>query len=169
MTTTNEFDSTLKRLDNNLQELESISNHLKDVKTFTDETKKLGSKFTQHLEESSKLVEKSTKSLDEFVSENGAKIKELTDSHQRLAGRVKDMEDKVTVLNTKTEALSKELGILIKQLENNLGNAIQTLRKQQDEVHIKQIEELLFNRKLLIYFMIPVLLLMLIILYGVFR
>lgn len=158
MSTTNEFDSALKRLDNNLQELESVSNHLNDVKTFTDETKKLGSKFAQHLEESSKLVEKSTKNLDKFVSENGAKIKELTDSHQQLAGRVKDMEDKVTVLNTKTEAMSKEIGIQIVQVRNVLEEQIESFKKKHEKYHRVELENIDLNKKVMLYLLIPVLL-----------
>lgn len=158
MSTTNDFDSALNRLDKDLEELESVSQHLKEVKAFTDETKELGEKFNQHLKESSKLVEKSTKSLEKFVSENGTIIKELTDSHQKLAGRVKDMEDKVTVLNTKTEAISKDIGTQIVQVRSVLEDQIESLKKNHEKYHQVELEKIDLNKKMILYLLIPVLL-----------
>ena len=144
MSKTKEFETALARLDEDLSELESLSTHLREVKAFSEETKELGAKFNKHIEESAKLVEDSTNSLNKFVDENGANIKALTDSHQSLAGRVKDMEDKVTVLNTKAETMAKDIGRQIKNTETKLEATSKTLKE-----HVEK------QSKLILYFSIP--------------
>jgi methyl-accepting chemotaxis protein len=158
MSRTKEFDTALERLDKDLEELESVSTHLKEVKSFVEDTKELGKKFTEHIHKASQLVEDSTKSLDNFVEENGSKIKDLTDSHQKLAGRVKDMEDKVTVLNTKTEAMSKEIGNQIDQLKNALQGQVEGLEKKHEKHHSLELEKIDLNKRVTLYLGIPVIL-----------
>lgn len=160
MSTSQEFDNALARLDEDLNELESLSSQLREVKAFTEKTKELGEKFNKHIEECANLVEEGTDSLNKFITENGESIKALTESHQSLAGRVKDMEDKVTVLNTKTEAMSKEIGAKINQAQKNLGNLIQNHVKHSEKLHKEVIEKTDANKKWLIYLMIPVILML---------
>lgn len=158
MAGTNDFESALKRLDKDLEELESISAHLRQVETFTKETKELGKNFAEHIKTASQLVEEGTKNLNSFVEENSSKIKELTESHQKLAGRVKDMEDKVTVLNTKTEAMSKEIGNQIDQLKNALQGQVEGLEKKHEKHHSLELEKIDLNKRVTLYLGIPVIL-----------
>ncbi len=168
MASKKEFDTVLERLDKDLEELESVSTHLKEVKSFAENTKELGKKFTEHINKASQLVEDSTKRLDDFVQENGSKIKELTESHQKLAGRVKDMEDKVTVLNTKTESLSKEIGNYVNQLEKSFTKTIEEAKKDNKILSKRMIEHQETNRKIVIYLMIPTLLMLVALIIGVY-
>lgn len=168
MSTTKEFDTVLKRLDKDLEKLESVSAHLEKVESFAKDTKEIGNKFNECIQNVALLVEKSTKSLDSFVQENGSKIKELTDSHQQLSGRVKDMEDKVTVLNTKTEALSKEVANHVHQLEKIIMSSIDDAKKENRALSKKMMDMQEKNGKFIIYFMIPVLILLVAIIIGVY-
>lgn len=158
MASTKEFDSALERLDKDLEELESVTTHLKKVEAFTKDIKELGKKYTEHIEKASQLVEEGTRNLNVFVKENGSKIKKLTDSHQKLAGRVKDMEDKVTVLNTKTEAMSKEIGNQITQVKNVLEGQVEGLEKKHEKHHSLELEKIDLNKRVILYLGIPVIL-----------
>lgn len=168
MSNTDKFNSTLKRLDDDLRELESISNHLQEVKSFSNEIKELGTKFNKHLTESSKLVKESTLNLNDFTSKNSDKINNLTQSHQKLADRIKDMEDKVTVLNTKTESMAKDIGNTIKQSHKGLSTLLTSIEKQNSEYHKIKMNELQGNRKLILYLIIPILLMLIFLVIDVF-
>lgn len=153
MSDTQNFENAIKRLDKDLQELESVANHLDEVKKFAAQTKELGEKFDIHLEYAADLIDDSTDKLDAFAEENSERIKALTDSHQGLRDRVKDMEDKVTVLNTKTEAVSKELSLKIEQLQKEL-------KRSNKEYYSRQVEEIENSRNKIIYLLLPILLLL---------
>jgi|AntRauTorcE11898_2_1112593.scaffolds.fasta_scaffold00461_1 chromosome segregation ATPase len=155
MSDTKDFDTAIKRLNKDLKELESVSKHLNEVQKFAGQTKELGKKFDTHLEYSAELIESSTDKLDSFIDENGENIEALTKSHQELQSRVKDMEDKVTVLNTKTEAIAKELTLKIQQLEKEL-------KRSNQEYFNQQVENVVKSRNVIIYFLVPILILLII-------
>ncbi|MEP2445794.1 MAG: hypothetical protein ABJI69_01090 [Balneola sp.] len=85
-----------------------------------------------------------------------------------MAVRVKDMEDKVTVLDTKTEAYSRELGKLIDSSEKNLKKLIEDLEKKQSKMGGDILEGIGTNRKVFIYLMIPVLIILVLLIVNVF-
>lgn len=163
-----DFENAIKRLDKDLQELEDISNHLNEVKGFANRTKELGEKFDAHLETSAELFKSSTNKLESFIEDNGEHITQLVESHKELSGRVKDMEDKVTVLNTKTESIAKELSQTIKQLEKDLVRINNENFEKAKKLLQKQAESIETTRTRIIYLLIPILLILCFLLINTF-